>query len=233
MLLSRSTYYRFMLGCCLLLQIAVTGTLYAQTDGGTAEQSEVVNVRPLDKKTWQEESKDMSFIEKPKEKPKEKKPREIDLNLKPISSVPSGLSYLLYAIVIVGLLALLVYMIMNGNFKANSKVKGKPIITIENLEDNLQDADVDPFLQDALASGNYRMALRLKFLKLMQTLNKHGKIAWRKDKTNLHYLSEMSAQANWEQFRFLVYAYERVWFGHSAFTQDDYKQLAPKFDSYK
>jgi len=60
-------------------------------------------------------------------------------------------------------------------------------VTLADAEAPIQDIgelDITALLAQALASQNYRVAVRLYYLRALHVLAKTGKIVWKKDKTN-------------------------------------------------
>jgi len=133
--------------------------------------------------------------------------------------------------VIILLIGLLLYTIVkNTSLKNKSKkIKTEGPDVPSHVED-ITDLDIDTLLQRTLASGNYRLVMRIYFLGLLKKLNEHGLIAWTKDKTNRDYLTELfSKQHYFEEVRRLTLAYEQVWYGDHTLSPDLYHQLIEEF----
>ncbi len=86
-------------------------------------------------------------------------------------------------------------------------------------------------LQQALAAQEYRLAARAHFLLLVGHLAQRGAIRWAKEKTNGHYVREMSNTPRAEPFRRAVEMFERIWYGQMPLDQHTYETaVAPVFD---
>lgn len=133
--------------------------------------------------------------------------------------------------VIALLIGLLIYTIIkNTSLKNNSKKVRTEGPDVPSHVEDITDLDIDTLLQRTLASGNYRLVMRIYFLGLLKKLNEHGLIAWTKDKTNRDYLTELySKQLYYEEVRRLTVAYEQVWYGDHALSADLYHQLIEEF----
>lgn len=95
------------------------------------------------------------------------------------------------------------------------------------IEQHLPSANLDPILTDALANANYRFALRIQFLRVVQHFDQTGIIHWRPDGTNRQYAREVKDDALRTPFRTLISWYESVWYGDAPITLAQYKDLQP------
>ena len=103
---------------------------------------------------------------------------------------------------------------------------------LDDIEKDLENADIDKFLAEALASGNYKLAVRLYFLKTLQLLTKENLIRWEKDKTDREYLREMSSSPHGKTFRQLTHIFEATWYGDIAPESDDFVGIETRFKDF-
>lgn len=134
------------------------------------------------------------------------------------------------------LLTLLLLFLVLNTLGINPFQKKKNGLTmrleVEALSEHLDEADLDPFLIEAIKNGNYKLAIRLYYLQIVQRLHFAGKIRWKRFKTNKHYLNEMLPQADYQTFKELTIVYEKCWFGPDIITQNHYDQVCPAFINY-
>ena len=90
-------------------------------------------------------------------------------------------------------------------------------------------ADIDK----AAAQGNYRLAIRLMFLRLLKQLAEKEIIQYRAGKTNFDYLQELRASSYYNDFFRLTRNYEYSWYGLFPVTQQAYEQVRRDFESIK
>lgn len=88
------------------------------------------------------------------------------------------------------------------------------VITLENVEQYLDESDIDSFLKNALSKEEYGLSVRLYYLKLIKELNIRKNIVWAREKTNRDYLREMAGHVQAEHFKYLTRLYERIWYGN-------------------
>ena len=117
----------------------------------------------------------------------------------------------------------------------NISLKPKTKISKKELHDsspvtNIRELEIDILLREAMASGNYRLAIRIYFLGLLKKLDEDGFIVWKKDKTNRDYLSELfSKQYYFEELKSLTLAYEQVWYGDHTLSIQTYEKIISSF----
>ena len=108
-----------------------------------------------------------------------------------------------------------------GNLKKTSKEK------IEILGE-IFEADItgDDLIKDAAEMarrGDYRMAIRRAYLAMLYEMEQRGKLRLHRAKTNNDYLRELrNDKYTYPSVEFMTNRYERVWYGLSAATMEDY-----------
>jgi hypothetical protein len=109
-----------------------------------------------------------------------------------------------------------------NNRKVQQK-KGAIPITVENVEDNIYESDLDRFIREALEKENYSQAVRLYYLAIIKELSLKKWIKWKKDKTNRDYIRELSNTKYQGSFRNVTRMFERVWYGKQKLHGTDFK----------
>lgn len=141
-------------------------------------------------------------------------------------------SWFLKVIVIVLAIVAIVFLLralIGRDFKRNKKIDTGQKITVEELEDRLEEAALTPLIEQALKAGDYRLAVRLYYLSVLQCFSQKKLITWKKDKTNREYLRELSSTAFYDSFRNITGVFERVWYGQHALDARQYARLEPQF----
>ena len=96
-------------------------------------------------------------------------------------------------------------------------------ITLENVEDNIYESDLDRFIREALEKENYSQAVRLYYLAIIKELSLKRWIRWKKDKTNRDYIRELSNTDFQGSFRNVTRMFERVWYGKQKLDGSDFR----------
>jgi hypothetical protein len=100
-------------------------------------------------------------------------------------------------------------------------------ITLDNLDEYLHETDLERFLREALAQGNYTLAVRLYYLQIIKNLSEKNALRWSREKTNRDYLRELRGHRMADTFREVTRVYERVWYGNLAIGAEEYAALEP------
>lgn len=130
-------------------------------------------------------------------------------------------------VILVGVLAYLLFKTGKRNRYLKKGNLAGPLEWEEawNLDVNTLEVD----LQDAVESGNFRLAIRLLYLKnLKQLIDK----AWVKpspEKTNLQYRAELETAGLGELFGLNTRVYETVWYGEASPDSGQYRKISPSF----
>jgi len=140
--------------------------------------------------------------------------------------------FIVIAIVIILLAAALVYF-LSANVKGDKTVKTDLEFDLLQMEEAVLESDFDRFLRLALESNDYRVAVRILFLRLLQKLHESEWIVWKKNKTNQDFLNEVRSKENYIQFRDLTLAFEIVWYGDQKITKEQFDHLQNLFDLFQ
>lgn len=188
----------------------------------------------MDKKEWKELKKKLKIKDyKPAQKEPAKKTKKKGPKLAPDLSpdMRMAIKWGLFALVI-GLLLYLVLRVLGINPFIKKGDKNKIHMALEELEDHLDTAAIDPHLYTAIKSKNFKLAIRLYYLMIIQKLALKEKITWKKYKTNKHYLIELRNREEYPILRKLTLTYERSWFGESDINENEYDSIQPDFVNF-
>jgi hypothetical protein len=144
------------------------------------------------------------------------------------------LSKILLGIGVFVLLAYIGYQLLNKEWKVGNKkivVSGNSTISIEEAED-INIIDLEELLRDALINSDFRSAIRIYYLMIIQKLDEKNIITYRKDKTNAEYLSDLSQHPLKTAFRQVTLSYERTWYGDIHLSENDFNHLKTIFSDY-
>lgn len=202
-----------------------------------AQEGEDVQQRDFKKEAWHraKEGIDYSDSSKKEKKDTQKNKKQQGASQKPFT-FGGNASPVLKVLIIVLLVVALFFLIRSLLGLNNPKNKAvKPVLSVEELEqleDNLHQADLAYFIQRALAQGNYALAIRLYYLAILKTLSLQQLITWKKDKTNRDYLREMNRSPLAAEFSNITAIFERIWYGNITLQQQDFEQVAPQFKTF-
>lgn len=96
--------------------------------------------------------------------------------------------------------------------------------------DEIRENDIEKLLHEALERNDFKMAVRLYYIRLLKQLHTTGFIAWKKDKTNHDYAAELTTFTFTREFRKLMTAYELIWYGDRTPTPEEFRKLQINFN---
>ncbi len=207
----------------------------AQENAQELYQDSDIEHRQFDKEKWGKVIDGIDYNEKekrPKEKDKSDSWEGFGGNPSSFFGNLSGIRYLFYAIGIIILGVLVFFIVKNTMLLHGTANRKNRAFTIEEAEQNLLETDLQRFLKEALAKGDYRMAVRVYYLEILKQLSLKGTIKWKRDKTNSEYLNEMRPQSDFKDFRKLTRTFERVWYGNKLIEKSIYNTISPQFEGY-
>jgi hypothetical protein len=102
----------------------------------------------------------------------------------------------------------------------------------ESLE-NIHDINFDEEIEKAIALHNYRLAVRLLYLKCLKQLSDNHLIHWQIDKTNTAYIYELKDANQRQTFSSLTRQFEFVWYGNFAIDQQTFSNINLLFQDFK
>jgi hypothetical protein len=228
--------------CLILFFVLGFATDFYANDATRAYQNENLRVKKFDKAEWRASAKGMKFSKNPNAKKKKKKQATDNTNgtgtiAPPEPREPSTFSFKDFAqtlliIIAVIILAFVIFKVVAGDaILVNKEVKRRKPVTLEEIETNLQEADVEGFLKQALLDKDYRLAIRLYYLAIIKELSAKGVIEWKKDKTNGHYMRELRNKKHpkLKDFRAVTRIFEYVWYSNMAFDGGQFEEVRINF----
>lgn len=142
------------------------------------------------------------------------------------------LRYLIYAGAIFGIVVLVLKL---SGINLLSMMRRKPYSAMEYSEsaENIHEIDFNSELDKAVSVGNYRLAVRLLYLRSLKQLSDGGLINWQINKTNTAYVQELAAGEQRDTFSLLTRQFEYVWYGDFAINAEIYKRISTLFTNFK
>lgn len=111
------------------------------------------------------------------------------------------------------------------------KVTSAPIPYSEFFED-INAISFDREIENAVSSANYRLAVRLLYLKCLKQLSDAGLINWEINKTNTAYIHELKDENRRSAFSRLTRQFEYVWYGEFMINEPVYSDINSSFSDF-
>ena len=158
-----------------------------------------------------------------------KKTRQQKENLKLPSQWMNMPTFLLIVILFIGLLVW--YLFQSNIIRRKQGIIGRGVDTTA-LEENIFEINYQREIERAIDSSNYRLAIRLMFLRLLRDLSQKNIIRYKHEKTNLDYLSQLSSGEYYNDFFRLARDYEYVWYGKFEVSSEAFKIIKNDFENF-
>lgn len=140
---------------------------------------------------------------------------------------------IILSIVILALLGLIIYLVVQQMDNSDERVTNDlNEFTLEDLETNLPESNLERFLRLALEQQDYRAAVRVYYLMILQKLNATQRITWEPEKTNNDYVLELVGSAEHGPFKHLTRTYEVIWYGEAPIDRERYEKVSPAYANF-
>lgn len=106
----------------------------------------------------------------------------------------------------------------------------------EDIDTVLVDADMSALdlsklVEQAEQQGDYRLAVRFSYLKLLRNLDDNELIHWKAEKTNSDFIAELNSTTYGESFKDITRLYEYAWYGEFELSEEaEYLESKHQFD---
>ncbi|GAB3793417.1 hypothetical protein GCM10028819_05010 [Spirosoma humi] len=105
-------------------------------------------------------------------------------------------------------------------------------LAYENLGENIHELNFDTAIEEAVSQRNFRLAVRLLYLKTIKHLTDAGRIAYKPEKTNRQYVYELANSPLQTDFERLTSQFELVWYGDFPVDEAQFTALRMAFVAF-
>ena len=141
----------------------------------------------------------------------------------------SAIEYFFWALGILFILFILYNLFFTEGFFQRSYTKSKVTETTDESEKLSSVTDFSKLISMALASKNYRLAIRYQYLQLLQKMSLKGIIEFTPDKTNHEYVTELAGKSYKKDFAAITLQYEYAWYGEFEIDEHTYEKVQQEF----
>lgn len=165
---------------------------------------------------------------------KEKESAIKEKNIRTPLTMQPWFQTLLWIIIVVGFTLFLILYLGNSNIGLFRK---KIRRAMDDESDSSIPSDIFSInfqreIDKAVAGGNYRLAVRLHFLRLLRQLADKNIIRYTQDKTNFDYLLELQPTQYYPYFSRVTKNYEYSWYGNFSVSPGAYQTIKKDFDHF-
>lgn len=135
---------------------------------------------------------------------------------------------------IVVLVALVVFVILKTTGTGLNSVFSGKRKKAENIDATMEDVDIhaldyEQMIADAVRRGDYRLCVRLWFLRTLKTLSDKELLEYKIDKTNSDYYYDLSGSTLQKEFGDVSLIYDYIWYGEVSVDESGYRQAEERF----
>lgn len=217
--------------CCLLVLLffSLGTSLLAQEEPDYSAQNDYletsIEARSIKENNWKKAVKGLDYTP----------PKVKNRRARKTGNLPTGngrTAMIILGVILIAVIIALSIAAWAGYLKPKPKKIESLPISIEDIEENLFENDLQLLLQDAINKGAYKLAIRLYFLEILKELALQKKIKWKKEKTNRIYFYELNNSGLSQEFNQLMVLFDRIRYGNVSLDQHDFSTIAPGFKSF-
>jgi hypothetical protein len=171
---------------------------------------------------------DKDFNKKIKEKKQENNKRYVPL------SEQTWFQTLLWLLIIGGFAAAVIWYLADnrvGLFRKKNKKAKEDDERV--MPENIFAINYQLEIDKATTQNNYRLVVRLMFLRLLKNLSERNIILYKQDKTNFDYLMQLQPTAFYKDFFRITRNYEYSWYGKFEVSVEAYSIIKGEFDHFE
>lgn len=141
---------------------------------------------------------------------------------------------LIWFIIIGGFVAVLIWYLASSNISLFRR-RSAPISLDEEevLNEDIFEIKYDKEIQSAIASQNFRLAIRLMYLRTLKELSDRQIIHFAQEKTNSEYLRELNNTPYYKNFFQLTREFEYTWYGKLQLSPEAFSSVERDFNDFK
>lgn len=138
------------------------------------------------------------------------------------------IEYLLIAVT----MGMVIYYLVKGEKVGLFYKNSSPGIVIHDGEENIHQMNFDVLVEEAIAKGQYRLAVRHLYLKSLRELSAQHLISWKAEKTNYDYIRELHSFAFVQLFKEITLLFDYAWYGDVPITANNFEQIKRSFEKF-
>lgn len=119
--------------------------------------------------------------------------------------------------------------LMGVDFSGLYRKKNNNEIPYETLGENIHAIDFTESIAEAIIQRNYRLAVRLYYLKVLKELTDHKMINWQINKTNRSYVYELNSPTLRADFEQITIQFEYAWYGDFPVDEAEFTSIKNQF----
>ncbi|MDR7370904.1 DUF4129 domain-containing protein [Flavobacterium aquidurense] len=137
---------------------------------------------------------------------------------------------ILAVLIIIAVIYLIVKALINKEGQwIFGKNANKRNVQYSDIEKNIHLLDFEKLIKESIQNGEKRIAIRYYYLWLLKVMAQNNYIEWDIEKTNSDYLYELKYPAHKEEFTYLSYLYNYIWYGEFEIDETSFIKAENRF----
>lgn len=197
-------------------------------------QQDAVDIKKVSRKRIEELKSDDDYWYANQEPEKEKQPQSTSSSNNGILN-QSWFLNLLWIIILCSFIGVVVWYLASSNISLFRRAP-KRILDDESgeeIEEDIHLLNYEKEIQKAVAAANYRLAVRLWYLRTLKELADRNVIEYRHEKTNSDYLLSLFNSRYYRDFFRLTRNFEYTWYGQFPLSAEGYEMMRTDFANFK
>ncbi len=139
---------------------------------------------------------------------------------------------LIWILIVLGALTLFFLAMRRGVFTGAFRGKPRSAVVVNDIHEELHAEDLGALVRQAEEAGEWRRAVRLRYLQVLRYGLDNGLLNWRPEYTDRDYSSQLSDPAKRESFGKIAFTFQWVWYGEAQLDRASYNQLTAPFEDF-
>lgn len=142
------------------------------------------------------------------------------------------LNSVFWILLIAGFVTLLVWFLSTSDIRLFRKRPEDEPRAEDQPTENIFVMNFEKEIQNAISNGNYRMAVRLLYLRVLRDLSSRNLIQYSHEKTNSDYLLQLGPTPYYKNFFRLTRSFDYTWYGQFDLSADSFALIQNDFSSF-
>lgn len=140
--------------------------------------------------------------------------------------------YFIYTLIFGGALFVLIIALRKAVFTNALRGKAKRAQVLTDVHEELHRDDLDALVAQAEAEGEWRRAVRLRYLKVLRYGMDSGRLQWRPEHTDRDYARQLTDPAEREAFARIAFTFQWAWYGDAHLDRESYATITAPFRTF-
>jgi len=135
-----------------------------------------------------------------------------------------------FAVIIIVIAVVIIIMVKRSRVPARVGKERTEAQSLEEAEENLPDVTLNNIYNEALEAEEFKSALRIRFLMILQKMIDRQMVSWKRWKTNEQYAAELDSGNLQKLFMGIVQIFDDAWYGNRQINRQSFDAAVQRID---